>query len=290
MKSINLKYSIKEKLLLRLNRIFINLKIKKSWPFLEITINEKHKSKISVAKYLITAISLLSAYFAFQSTHIAFLFALGIYLLSLFFEKIIFHYTVLYISPLPDFELVPEKWLGAFFGYAKDKENPDDIPLVGILFDDEDYAKKIHSLLLSWTCNNLVDEEKNISVSVIIEGKNSYSIFIYPNPFRKPAEEFFKRAEKEIKESSPQKMPRRLYVFQTMGRQFDISEESYLFTFMKRYREGVPYLFQVALREKDGNIKQIEGLEYFVLFNLKIKNKKDLDRKDVEYDMYRLID
>lgn len=177
---------------------------------------------------------------------------MGIFLVTQFFDKIIFSYTSLYIHPFPEFELDPEKWSGSIFGYAKSKTSPDFRFIVGWFFSDEDYAKNIHSLLLQWSYGKYNDKERNICLSIILFN-NSYVFYCYPNPNRKTAKSFFANVEKERKQKSLTDLLNRFFITIVFGKP-----------------------------------RTIDSIDDFIFYDIKVKRKEDLNRSDFEYDLIRL--
>ena len=281
--------SIKQRVLLWLNNVRFSYQIhKKGWRF-EIILPERYKRPIRGIKILVTVIGLFSAFIAFGSSVIAFLFGLGIYLFMSVVERIIFSYTSLYVHPLPDFELERDKWLGAIWGFAKQDGNPHDIPMVGMILADEDYARKIHLLLIAWTNGNINDRNKHVSVSVVLLEDNSYVFFVYPSQDRKPAKKFFESVEKKRKEKAPDDVHHRMFMQLTLGKRCEITEQSYFPTFRRRYRPGVPFLFQLVVPGNNGPPRQVTGIQNLLLHDLKIIDRKDLTRKDIEYPLIKIL-
>ena len=270
--------TLKQWLILWLNRLHFDVNIHKKGWFIQVVLHERFKPFIRAVKIALTMIGLISALFSFESVFVSFLFGLGIYLLTTFFEKSAFCYNSLYVHSLPDFEIEPDKWLGAFFGYAKDPKNQYQIPLVGWLMSDPDYARKVHELLLHWSYGKLRDEEGNICASVIVNSNDEYVFFCYPNIER----------ETERKKTSLTDVHHKHMVMLIFGKRCQITGNSYFPTFRNSYKDGVPYLFQLAVPGENGQPCNVSGLEDFILFNLKIKNRDDLNRKDIEYDLLRI--
>lgn len=288
MKNPNHK-TLRQKILLWLNTLHFSFMFRRKGCFFEIILHEKHKKHIKFLKYILTAISLVSSFFAFQSVIIAFFFGLAIFLISQFLEKIIFSYNSLYIQPMPTFTIEQDKWLGAVFGYAEQPNNPHQIPVVGWALSDADYARKIHSALKAWSYGNLKDEEKNICMSVIIDEENDYIFFSYPSPNRETASQFFDKVEKQRKQKSLTDIHHKLFCMLIFGKRFTMLPNSYLPRFRERYQDGIPFLFSLGVLQSDSSFKKVDNLEDFMLFNLKIKDKKDLNRKDIEYDLLRVL-
>lgn len=290
MQSENMHF--KKRLLLWLNHLHFYASLQKSGKFYKFVVHEKYKKIIKGLKVILTLIGLFTAYIIFQSAHIAFLFGIIIYILTLFLERIIFSYTSMFIPPIPDFELNSEKWLGAFFGYGEDPKGNIQFPLVGWIFSDEEYARKIHTLLLTWSSDKFNDENKSVSMSVILveeKGENGYIFFCYPSIERESAKKFYENIERDRKQSSLTDIHNKYFMMLMLGKKFKITSSSYLPTFRKKYKEGIPFVFRVTVMDNKMQPKQIDGLKDFVFYNLNIKNKKDLTRKDVEYDLFRIV-
>ena len=133
--------TLKQRLILWSNRLRFDVQIRKKGRLVQVILHERFKLIIRAIKIVLTLIGLFSAFLIFQSVFVSFLFGLGIYLLSTFFETLIFSYNSLYVHSLPDFEIEPDKWLGAFFGYAEDPRNLGHIPMVGWIKSAEEYAR-----------------------------------------------------------------------------------------------------------------------------------------------------
>jgi len=102
------------------------------------------------------------------------------------------------------------------------------------------------------------------------------------------AQLFYKEVEKSIskKSSSDIHLPQ-FFIF-VLGKKFPLSDNLYYKEFKSRYQEDIPFLLEICVLE-NSHIKKAKNIEDMVLFILKFKNKKDLDRKDIEYDLIKLI-
>ena len=180
-------------------------------------------------------------------------------------------------------------WLGVFFGYAENPGNQDQIPIVGWFMSDSEYARKVHSLLLQWSYGKLRDEMNNIRASVVVDENDDYIFFCYPDMERKTAARFYEKIEKERKKTSLTDVHHKQMIMLVFGKRCLITANSYFPTFRKRYRDGIPYMFRLVVLDGNGQPAKIEGLDDFILFNLKIKNRTELDRKDIEYDLLRIL-
>ena len=189
----------RRKLLFLLNRLRFGFPIRKNGKRLSIVVDSKYRRAIKAVKYILTAIGLVSAFFAFHTAFISFFFGLGLFAVGFLLEKSLFSYKTMYVHPLPDFELESDKWVGAAFGYATPKGRTLKIPVVGWIFSSPDYAQKIHKLLLSWTNGEFHDRHRSVSMSVILHAERQYSFFCYPSTNRPPTENLYKQVELELK-------------------------------------------------------------------------------------------
>lgn len=153
---------------------------------------------------------------------------------------------------------------------------------------DAVYARKVHSLLLTWSYGRIADEDGSICASVIVDG-GDYVFFCYPSLTRKDVQTFHEGVEAERKKTSLTDEHSKMFATLVFGKRCKITPSSYFPTFRERYREGVPVLFRLALPRSDGQTEEIPGLNDLVLFTLKIKDRKDLTRKDMEFDHFRIL-
>jgi len=281
--------NLRRKLILWLNSIRFNFAIRCKGYFFEITIHEKYRNFARIIRYALTIISLLSALFYFQSVWYALLFAFVVFLFLEILNRVLFIYTSMYIHPLPNSQIDSKKWVGCFFGYATHPSLSGHIPVVGWQLSDEDYVKKIHALLLEWSYGELKDEQRNICTSVVLMGDGSYIFYCYPSVERKTAVKFFEEVETQQKEKSKDDVHYKMHLMQVIGKRFPVTDKSYLPTFIERYREGTPYLFRLAIRGPNGRSVAVDNVSDFILFNLKIRKKGELTRKDTEYDLVRVL-
>ncbi|MGB3478165.1 MAG: hypothetical protein WBB67_03285 [bacterium] len=280
---------MRKKLYLRLNALRFNFSIRRKGHFFEITMHEKYRGFARMIRIGLTIISLVSAFFYFQSVWYAFLFGLAVFLVLEVLNRVLFSYTSMFIHPLPTFQVDSRKWTGCFFGYATHPSVRGHIPVVGWQLSDEAYVKKVHALLLEWSYGELNDEKNNICTSVILMEDNSYIFYCYPNIERKAAVEFFGDVEEQRDKESKSDIHHKIHTMQVIGKRFPISDKSYLSTFVQKYREGASFLFRLAIQDQSGNSVPVENVADFILRNLKIKKRAELTRMDSEYDFVRVL-
>ena len=258
-----------------------------SWP--ELVLHERFRGMIRAAKTVLTAIGLLAAFLTFESVWISFLFGAVVWGCTTLVEKVAFSYNSMFVHSLPDFDLQPDLWLGAFFGYAQQPGNPHQIPMVGWIMGRADYARKVHTLLLRWAYGNLNDEYNNVRASVIVLSDTEYIFFCHPHVTRESAQRFFAEVEEERRQTSLTDVHHRQVGLLVFGKRCQITAGSYFPTFQQRYQDGVPYIFRLVVAGADGTPTEIAGLPDLILHNLKIKDHAALDRKEIEYDLIRIL-
>lgn len=271
------------------NRIKFRFPVRRSGKKFQFVIDSRHKKAVKSLKYVLTILGLVSAFFAFQTMFISFLFGVGLFGIGYLIEKTLFSYKTMYVHPMPDFGLEQDKWTGVAFGYATHKDMQGKIPVVGWVFSDPTYARKIHSLLLTWTHNELDDRNVNLKMSVILHAKNQYSFYCYPSTNRPLAKSFYKQIEAEMQSEKATRddLHEKLIVMMILGKLFDMPSTSMLPTFKKNYGRGSPFIFQMLLQNPDGSTAPIPGISEFLLYDLKIMPDTELSRQDVEYDLNR---
>ena len=265
---------IKIRIRLRLffNRLRYDFRFRKKGRFFQIIVPERFKKYIKYIKYLkyiITILSLFSSFIVFNSVYISFLFGLILFAFGSLLEKFVFSYTVMYIPPLPTFQVQPDKWIGNAFGIIRSLDRSIEIPTVGNIFSDIEYARKIHNLILSWSYGSYDDANNNVSLSAIVDN-DSYRFFIYPSINRQTVQKFLSKFEEQIKKIDQNGQPNLLFTMQILTREFDITDHSYFPTFRERYRQGIPYVFQFYYGNDIANHQKIEELKDFEFDFVKI--------------------
>lgn len=279
----------KMKVITLINKVRLNFRIEKTPKFYRIVIHEKAKPFFMWLKNIFTAISLFAAFYTFDNVFYAFLFGVLVWLVITFIEKTIFIYSSLFVMPQLTFEYDFERLLGVSFGVAIHKGESSEIPVVGFVVKDKEYARQMHETLLYWTGGKVRDEEGNICLSSIVLNSEEYIFLCYPNVERKSVTEFHKEVESKRKEESLTDTHLPMFTLTIIGKKCQISAGSYFPTFREKYKKGVPVLFKICMPDDKDGIKSIDGIDDFILFNLKIKGKEELTRKDIEFDYMRIM-
>ena len=147
----------------------------------------------------------------------------------------------------------------------------------------------MHETLTYWTGGETKDEDGNVCLSAIVLNSKEYVFLCYPNVERESVKEFHRQVEDKRKEDSLTDTHLPLFALTIIGKKCEIGAGSYFPTFREKFQEGVPVLFQICMPEERGGVRSVDGVDDFVIFNLKIKDKEALTRKDLEYDYMRVM-
>jgi hypothetical protein len=277
------------RLFLFFSRLRYGFRIEKIKGNKKIVVHEKYRNLIRIVRHGVTILGLISSFIAFSSIWISFIFAIILEILGRVFDKIYFAYSNMYIHPLPEFELKPDKWIGMGFGYIYDpKQLKPDIPVISMVFSDEEYGRNVFEYVKTLNYGRLDDEEKNILANVVVMGPDRYVFYLYPNLMRRTAKEFFKKAAKSKRKQ--QSVQNRLFTFFWFGKHFKIDIISYFQTFRKRFRNETPTLFRFHILDSDGSNQQIKRTDSIYLHSLKIIDRSQIQKKDPEYSFVKLLE
>ena len=267
------------------DRLRFSVRVQRLHGRLLLVVHERHRRAVRLIKYGVTFVGLAVAFVVFSSVWAAFAVALTLALLGHLTEYVFFSYRDLFVHPLPEFEICPEKWLGMGFGYASHPHGALEVPVVAMIVSDPTYARQLQDLFKLWCYGQTNDSARCISASVILQGPEEYYFLVYPSPERAGAKEFFRQAARRHRNEPA--LQDRLSVQLVLAKGFRILGNSYLPTFRRRYQDGVPVIFQVSVLLKAEASMKV-GENFFILHSLKIRDRADLTRRDFEYSFLRV--
>jgi hypothetical protein len=276
-------YGHRRRAMLWFNRQRFGFGVRRRSRFFQVVVPDRHQKKVRYLKYFFAGVGLLSAFVVFQSVWYAFGFSLGLFFISLLLERTIFAHPAMFLHALPATGLDPDKWFGVSFGYARPPGGPVDIPLVGMMVADVDYAKKLERLFLSWTNGEYEDEKKNLRISVVVTGPREYIFLCHPSLKRPVAKRFFDGARKELRQTSLEDLIIECHGMIVLGKRCRLSPDSYFPEFRRRYSSGTPVMFGFYIPPFD-EVRLCPGVSTFIIFDFSIKEKSALTRRDFEYD------
>jgi len=275
------------------DRLRFSFPIKKINGKLKFVLHEKYRLHVKYVKYILAVVGLLTSLLSFSSISISFFVSLVMFLLGVLFERIVFRFSTLFVTPVSlTFNNIDLKnWIAAGFGYYEDNHS-NQIPVITWIFSDVDTANSIHELLLKWSHGQVDDKEKLINISIIInERKKQYDFLLFPSLNRPGQKEFIDEAvqEKKTKKETFDDIHESMYFMQTIRKNILISNQSYLSTFKNRLPENCPVLLSFQHANKyDDTPENIDRLKNLVIHNLRIKDFNKLTRKDPEYGLMRV--
>lgn len=162
-------------------------------------------------------------------------------------------------------------------------------PFVAMIFDDVEYAKKIHDLILEWTSGMYEDERGMVSASVIIDSEESYIFYIYPSLDRDEKSGLYSELKAGFHDKFPDRVHRKIVGGLNLGKQCSIVPRSSFPDFIKMYQEdNIPIILRVGYGKQMGVIEQTPGCGDFVITRFKIRNTNNLTRKDIEYQLIKM--
>ncbi len=254
-----------------------------------LVISAKFKPIIRKAKLFLTIFSLGSAYIAFDNLHYAFVVGLITWLITSVLERFLFSYDICIVHPMPNFTWQGDKWLSVGFGYAEGKDDFK-IPCVTLQFDSRDYAIKVHDLLLSWTGGELNDEDGFVQASVVLHDTQPTYVFrIYPSIQRSEELERKSPVDPNFYDENPDMVLRRTHAMMCLGKECEMTNNSFLPRFMQMYREdNVPILLAIYGSDENRQAVELDGYGQFIIHKFKIRKHQNLTRKDQEYQMHKI--
>lgn len=269
-----------EKIKLPFNRLKSYFGVKFEGRIPRIIVHEKFNKHVKYANRVIISIGIISSIIAFSAWYFSLLFAVLLFCVGWTLEKVIFRFTTIFVTPLPDFTYDPSEWNAMGYMFVPDELKAPS--LFGPSFKTEEYGINLFNLLLAWNYNKDEDKEENICISFIEEKDAHYSVYIYPNLERKSIEEF----AKEIKESDQFKGKdhHQLVIQMTLCHSFPLTQNSHYHIWKNLFLKGQPTCLGAFLY--DENKKQttsISKINPIKVHYIKFKKRSELKRDELEY-------
>lgn len=260
---------------------FIRIEWNKPYP--KLVLHEKFEKGVKWILRILTLIGITTSILTLPLIY-SLLLSIILALIGQFFERIIFEYSVFYISPLPDFDIDDSQWLTS--GYLL--LNGENRKLLtegyhnhfGPAYKDKNYAIRFFNYLRGWNDNQSIDFNNNICVSIIIENDEKYSVYLYPNIHEKKLDEYFPKYKKDMALKKYGKQQQEL-VMQILFGKKNINQGNFFKQFIDDLKVSNEYYF-TPFYVDNGNSIIIEELK-ILKSAIKIKNRNDLTIKDLEY-------
>ncbi len=258
----------------------LSLRWKRCFP--KLVIHEKYERIVKIILWAIIAIGILSCLLTISNKIYALILSISITSICLLFDKAIFQYTSIYVTPFPLEKIDLEDWYGMAFAFPEDNTERQ-LNLVGCAFTSRDNGHNLFSLFRDWNYGDKDDKENNICLSFVIENNYDYSVYLYPNPERKTAKQFFKQAETLQKPEKAQKEHQPLIAMLILCKSFKYDVNSTFSQFLRKQTFEKPFLLQSFILDDEGML-QIDIDESPILkHHFKVKHRKDLSEEEIEY-------
>jgi|AntAceMinimDraft_17_1070374.scaffolds.fasta_scaffold03516_4 hypothetical protein len=258
----------------------IKIQWKKSIP--RLVIHEKYEKFLKWFLRLITIFSILTSLIIFPARIYALIVSILLVVFEQFFERVIFEYTAIYITPMPNFEILDEEWKGMGFAMPKNL-GPGDLNVVGPTFASKEYAHKFFDLLRSWNYNKKIDKENNICISFIIENPSLYSAYLYPNRNRSSVNGYFQMIESSDQYRKEGKQLQKLIMQMEFCKRLPYSKDSKLYWFINNQPKNMPFWLQPFILNKNGETQLLLNEQPILKYYFKFKKRIELNHDDLEY-------
>lgn len=237
-------------------------------------IHEKFEKWIKWVLRMLLIIGIATSVISFQIWYWNLLLAIILVVIEQILERVIFIFTTIFVTPIPE-RYDPKDWRGMIWGFPMDRKDPF---IVGPLFKDQESARRIFKCLKSWNYEQAEDWNNNISLSAIIEDKDEYLMYMYPGKERESIKKWDEQAKKQKYGREHQGL-----VFQIIFcKKFKYTGSNFV-TFKNNYHEGEKYIF-APFYVDNNKPTQYNELGHILKNSIKIKNKSELTKEDLEFE------
>src|SRR5690606_9597611 len=140
------------------------------------------------------------------------------------------------------------------------------------------YAKEFFELLRAYNDGENIDRNNNIRLSLITENPETYSVYIYPSHERKNVKLFIEETKRKFGENH-----QLLITNLIICKLFPFGEGSTFKRFKDLYIEGNPVELYAFTLEEGNRPKIIKETEPIIKYDIKIKNREELNQQELEY-------
>lgn len=262
-------------------------KYKKGLPWLRIEkyaprlfLNEKNEK---IVKWVIRGITIFGVAASVISLpwYYALLLAITLVLIDAFLEKTIFYYTSMYLTAMPDFEYDPDKWIANCFLSLGPPDDPESEKVVGLVFDDDEYASNFFGLLRAWNHDSSDNEGHNFNLSFIID-EDSYYVYLYPSFEKESIKNMHREVEEEFKLTKYGKEHFGLIMALVICKQFSATHGFGLGMLIDHHPEDKPFMLG-AFRPSSGQYPEpIPDIQPIKMYGYKARIPNELTDKDFE--------
>lgn len=248
-----------------------------------LVIHEKYEKSIKWILRLLTVIGILSSLITIDRIEISLIFSILLLLLERFLEKAVLEYTSFVLIPLPEFEIDYNQWITNGFLIPKvvDENN---ISHIGPTFKDKDYAEMFFDYLTKWNWDSFIDEDESIVLSIVIENKTNYSMYIYNNPDQKQLDKIFKQDAVNKQLSKYGKRQQQLYTQLAFWKKLEYDEKYFIHQFLSNQKTNTKFYLTPSILPQGENSTPEFLFDYSILkFNYRLKYRNQITKNDLEY-------
>ncbi len=257
-----------------------------------IILHEKYEKAV---KYILRALTLIGIVSSILTIpiYISLILSVLLVIVEQILEKAGFMFNTLFVQPIPTPEdLKKAEWYANIFGFAQGNV-ADKKFLIGLVFKDKEAGKKVFKSISAWNYIEKWDMEYNIKLSFIIKNEKDYSTYLYPSANR----EVIKKFESKIRKNG--KQHNKLIYMLVMCKVFPYGKDSNFYKFKEEYKNF--YLFTIDGKPQEHKQFTLQGFYLsdgkmipldsppIEKFHLKIKERKDLTKKDIEYEHGKFV-
>lgn len=216
-------------------------------------------------------------------------FGIAVFLASVdaLLEKTIFYNTSLYVRSLPDFEYDGSKWVANVF-ISFGEPSPESDKIVGLVFNDREYAKKFFDLLRSWNDGSSEDTQNNIRLTFITD-EDTYYVYLYPSIEDKRVNKFLARARRSSRAKNPNKEHLGLVMQLVICQGFQTGKGYALGEFVNNHPNGKHFLLGPFVVGPNGKPEPLAEIEPISKLHYKAKIPSQLNERDFELAHWRRV-
>lgn len=244
----------------------------------KLILHERYQATVNRTLLVLTGIGIITAFITLSPNE-AFLLSIALLIIEKFLEKILFEYTVIVPHGIPDFPVDNQQWTEIGFAWPA---NRDAIPLIGPVYNDEEYAIKFFNYIKSWGVIGDDDPDNTVILSFVIEPEGYYTTYIYPNIRNPIISAKFDYAAEKMKYDKYGKNQQDLIAIPAYYKQLPLWEDGYMNKFLGMTPQGQPFSFAPWVFDPDGPAKLLYD-EKFTMHNYKLTRREDLQPSDLEY-------
>ena len=214
--------------------------------------------------------------------------SVGLVVFDAFLERTLFYYTSMYVQAMPDFEYDPDKWVANAFvshGHPTDQNSK---RIIGLVFTEEQYARKFFELLLAWNHGDSDNKDGNICLSFITD-EDMYYVYLYPSFDKASIKSMHKKVENENKLKKYVKEHFGIVMTMVICKGFSTAHGYALGTFVDNHPVGKSFLLGPFIQTQEGPPQPIYDIKPIRMYQYKARIPNKLNEDDFEYQHWRML-